>query len=356
MKNKTLGLFIILLLPLLLLSGCTPIGNKTTSMSVIYLATTILSFIMLLGYFFSIKKKDVWFVVLFISVFIVNIGYYFLSVSSTLNGALSANRIAYLGSVFLPLSMIMIILNVSNFNYKKWLPAILLIISIAVFLIAASPGYFSIYYKSVTLEQINGVSVLNKEYGPWHSIYLFYLIGYFLLMITTIIHAIVKKKIEATSHAIILIVSVFVNLCVWFLEQLIKIDFEFLSVSYIITELFLISMYLMIQHQEILIASLEARIVTPPEKTSKTLDTNSPEFKEHCKFIVSQIPHLTTSERAIYDCYLKGMSTKEVLKEMSIAENTLKFHNKNIYSKLGVSSRKQLLEYSKAIKNESKTE
>ena len=32
------------------------------------------------------------------------------------------------------------------------------------------------------------------------------------------------------------------------------------------------------------------------------------------------------------------------MEEMSIKENTLKYHNKNIYSKLGVSSRKQLIE------------
>ena len=31
------------------------------------------------------------------------------------------------------------------------------------------------------------------------------------------------------------------------------------------------------------------------------------------------------------------------MQELSITENTLKFHNKNLYGKLGVSSRKQLL-------------
>ena len=36
-------------------------------------------------------------------------------------------------------------------------------------------------------------------------------------------------------------------------------------------------------------------------------------------------------------------ATKEVLAELDIKENTLKFHNKNIYGKLGVSSRKQLV-------------
>ena len=334
---------------MLFLSGCNSIGDKATSMSIIYLATTILSLVLLLGYFLSIKKKDLWFVVLFVSVFVVNAGYFSLSISNALNEALWANRISYLGSVFLPLSMIMTILHISKLEYKKWVPGALLGISIAVFLIAASPGILNIYYKSVTLEQINGVSVLNKEYGPWHSVYLFYLLGYFALMATVTIHAVAKKKIESTTHAIIIIIAVFANICVWLLEQLVKIDFEFLSVSYIITELFLIGVYLMIQYQERLIASLQARIITAPESTHKTVDKDSPEFIEHCRFITQQLPSLTTSERAIYDCYLAGKSTKEVLKELSIAENTLKFHNKNLYGKLGVSSRKQLLEYAKVI-------
>ena len=35
--------------------------------------------------------------------------------------------------------------------------------------------------------------------------------------------------------------------------------------------------------------------------------------------------------------------TKEIMAEMQITENTLKFHNKNIYGKLGVSSSKELV-------------
>ena len=240
-------------------------------------------------------------------------------------------------------------MNVSRLTYKKWFSATLLIISGIVFLIAASPGILDIYYRSVALENINGVSVLNKEYGPWHGVYLFYLLGYFSMMIAVIIHAISNKKIESVSHAIILVSAVFVNICVWLLGQLVKIDFEFLSVSYIITELFLIGVYLMIQNQEVLIASLQAKITVPPNTSNKVIDRNSPDFIEHCEYIRTQLPHLTASERAIYNCYLAGMSTKEVMQEMSIAENTLKFHNKNIYSKLGVSSRKQLLEYASAI-------
>ena len=347
-KSKSC-LFIFLLSVIFLLSGCSSIGNKTASMTIIYMATTFLAFLLLLGYILSIKKKEIWFYVLFASVLVVNAGYLMLSVSKTLNMALWANRISYLGSVFLPLSMLKTIQKISKLQYKKWVSGILIGISAVVFFIAASPGWLDIYYKSATLENINGVSVLNKEYGSWHSIYLFYLMGYFTVMIATTIYAIIRKKVESVSHIIIILAAVFVNILVWLFEQLVRIDFEILSISYIITELFLLSVYLMIQNQEKLIAALKAQTITTPKTASSDLNKDSKEFTEHCKFIAEQLPKLTPTERSVYDCYLAGKSTKEVLSELSIMENTLKFHNKNLYSKLGVSSRKQLLEYAKAI-------
>lgn len=345
MKKKSLWAVIMCLFPIIFLSGCTHIGGKATSMSIIYLATTILSLLLLLGYFIFVKKKEIWFVVLFTSVFVVNAGYFSLSISNTLNGALWANRVSYLGSVFLPLSMIMAIIHISKSEYKKWLPGVLLGISIVMFLIAASPGYSDIYYKSVTLEKINGVSVLNKEYGSWHSIYLFYLLGYFGVMIIASVHAVVKKKIKSTAHAIIILISVFVNICVWLFGQLVKTDFEFLSISYIITELFLISVYLMIQHHNSLIDSLQEQLSASHKSSDKSSKKSSPEFAEHLKYFQEHLPTLTAAEKAIYDCYVSGMSTKEVLSEKDIAESTLKYHNRNLYGKLGVSSRKELLEY-----------
>ena len=52
--------------------------------------------------------------------------------------------------------------------------------------------------------------------------------------------------------------------------------------------------------------------------------------------------------------FVLRMSTKDIMIELNIKENTLKFHNKNLYSKLGVSSRKQLLEVYRAIKSDMK--
>ncbi|MBR7114055.1 MAG: hypothetical protein IKC76_06020, partial [Firmicutes bacterium] len=50
------------------------------------------------------------------------------------------------------------------------------------------------------------------------------------------------------------------------------------------------------------------------------------------------------TEKAIFDLYIARADSKEVMLALNITQNTLRFHNKNIYSKLGVTSRRELQE------------
>ena len=319
-----------------------------SGISIIYITAAICSLILLIIYSICIKKKNTWFWVLFSCVCVVNVGYFALSISKTLGSALMANRVAYLGSVFLPVAMLMIVLNASGLKYHKLLWVPLVCLGVAVFFVAASPGYLDIYYKDVELVTKNNVSVLDKEYGSWHVLYLFYLIGYFIAMIAAVIHATVKKKIASTAQAVMLLSAVFVNICVWLIEQFVKIELEFLSISYIMTELFLIGVYIMIQENEKHIALAKEQFTTQNNMLKSSI--NNAEFSEQAIELFRQgITALTQTEKLIYDLYIEGKSTKEVLDEMNIKENTLKYHNKNIYGKLGVGSRKELKAIAKII-------
>ncbi len=76
-----------------------------------------------------------------------------------------------------------------------------------------------------------------------------------------------------------------------------------------------------------------------------------PEVDE-CDFemFLKHLHTLTPKERELFDMYLEGKKAKEIMEIAGINQNTLKYHNKNIYSKLGVTSRKQLLEYAALMK------
>jgi len=144
---------------------------------------------------------------------------------------------------------------------------------------------------------------------------------------------------------------------VWFIEQLVRIDFELLSVSYIISAVFLLLLCLLLQGSKETVAKPsstdapnDTRAVpaapAPVELSPVTPDPDqsvSGSFEEKCAYFAAQRASLTPTERIIYQSYLEGKSTKEIMAALDIKENTLKYHNKNIYSKLGVSSRKQLV-------------
>lgn len=63
---------------------------------------------------------------------------------------------------------------------------------------------------------------------------------------------------------------------------------------------------------------------------------------------------LTPKEREIFDLYLQGRNGREIQEILNINQNTLKYHNKNIYDKLGVSSRKELLKYATLMQKDAK--
>lgn len=329
------------------------------NISSVYLVTTILSLMLLFGYYIFVKNKNKWLYLMFSSVCIVNAGYFIISVSKTLDMALWGNRLSYLGSVFLPLSMFFTIMNLCNINYKRRTPIILLALSGIVFLITATPGFSDIYYKAVTLEIINGVSTLDKTYGILHPLYMVYLAAYYCAMLYALYYSSKKKKTESSKHILIIVVAVTVNLFVWFLEQLVAIDFEFLSVSYIISELFLLSIFLMIEETERnKNAAMQSTLTVNASSEASEEEALSAAEKEDAetealKHFASQLNTLTPTERVIYGLYVSGKSTKEVLSELNITENTLKYHNKNIYGKLGVPSRKVLIENAKLIENNS---
>lgn len=334
------------LLSALLLTGC-GVGDKSASLSSLYLATTVLSFLALAAYLTLVRDKIRWLLLLFCAVPLVNIGYCWLSLSQTLDSALWANRLSYLGSVMLPLAMLMTILHVANLRYPRWLPWMLIGISGFVFLVAASPGFSDIYYQSVTLETVGGCSTLNKVYGPWHPLYLIFLLGYFATMVAAIVHATVKKTVRTNIQAVLLAIAVFVNIGVWLLGQFSKLDFEFLSVSYIISELFLLGLQLLIQDGDKLFA---VPADTPPAPGDE--ENAADPLAEALALFSTGLATLTPTEHTVYTYYTEGKSTKEVLELLHITENTLKYHNRNLYSKLGVSSRKQLKELASHLPTE----
>ncbi len=306
--------------------------------SIIYSFALLFALLIFSYYTFFFKNREKLFVLLFGSIAVINLGYLLVSLSKTVFMALFANTMAYLGSAFLPMLMLLILLDSLEKKQKKGTVIGLVALALFIFFLTATqlfPG-IDLYYKEARLLFTeDGAAYLDKNYGPCHILYTLYLLGYFGVMIYFSLSAIRKKKMTSGKQTATLLVAVFVNLCVWFAEQFTLFEIEFLAISYLISEVFLLIFRQLILENEQLKANLAAEEQKPASDTG--MDDKLLAFLENLKT-------LTPTEKIVLGHYAAGLSTAQTLEKMHITQNTLKYHNKNLYSKLYVSSRKELLE------------
>lgn len=351
------------IMPAALATAGTAPAEKTFNMAIAYGITSAAALLLAGGYAGLVRKKNPWLLLLFISVVVVNLGYFALSISKTLEEALLANRVSYLGSVFLPLCMLLTIMGVCSVRYKKRLPVILVCLSVAVFLLAASPGYLDWYYSDVSLIFINGMAKLEKVYGPLHCVYLVYLLTYFGLMIGVILTSIVKKTVASHKHAALLLTVVFLNIAIWAVEQLVYTEFELLSASYIVSEVLLLMLYGMMQDYGILsdgekepvpvFASIASVAEDPLPEPAAAVEASADAEEETYSVLDNerililaekwkQEYALTNREAQVLIALLQNKRRKEIAVDMDVTEHTVKKHTGNIFSKLEVTSRAEL--------------
>ena len=301
-------------------------------MRIVYGVTMAISLMMLIGYVSIIRKKDKWLLAVFVAVTIVNAGYFMLSLAKSVEFALVANKIAYFGSVFLPMFMLLTIFDLNRIHYNKVLPISLAVIGVLIFALVCTSGYLPWYYKEVSLGYADGASKLIKVYGPAHITYLIYLVLYFATMIGGIIYSAVKKK-TVSKHTILMAGVVFGNIAVWFMEQMIELNFEFLSISYLLSELVLLAIYWMVQDLEKSI--LQKRVAMGMYVTNE----------DKVALLLTRLPKgesLTQREKEILIALIENKKRREIAEELNISENTVKTHTAHVYDKLGVKGKDEL--------------
>ena len=323
-------------------------STKSGNMAIVYSAIAVLSVLLLIAYLLWEKKREKRFVFLFTCVATVNIGYFMQAISHTLSGAMMANRMSYLGAAYSVLVMLLIIMDVCQVPRRKWLEMLLFGISSVAFLLAASGDWLGLYYEAVTIETVNGMTRLVKNYGPLHTLYPVYLLSYFAMMVGVIIHAAKKEKLASPKYAAFLVAVALCNLIVWGIEQFIDVDFEFLSVSYIVTEVMLLLIYGMLRDYGIVQPSgalVSVQMLTRLHTQQTPAGQLPPDMDQLFRSFVEKAKTLSSAERRILQYYIDGHETADIPDLAFISIHTVKKHNRSIYQKLEVSSRDELMLY-----------
>ena len=321
---------------------------NTGNMTMVYGAVAVLSVLLLIGYLLIEKKKERNFIFLISCVAIVNTGYFLLAAANSLRMAMFANGMSYFGAAYSVLAMMFIIYDVCQMKKRSWLRYALIGISTAAFALAASGDWLGLYYTSVDITSIGGMTKLVKEYGPLHILYTVYLLSYVLIMVSIIWYAAKKQRLSSFKYTMLLFVAVLLNIGVWAVEQGFNEDFEFLSVSYIVTEVILLLLYSMLRDYGIVQPGgqvISVQMLTQLNTRQITPGALPPGMEDMFSSFADKVKTLSSAERRILNLYIDGHDIAEIPELAYISIHTVKKHNHSIYQKLGVSSRDELMLY-----------
>ena len=316
-----------------------------------YGALFLLSLTLAPLYFFFVRKKqnEPWLFIFFICVATVNLGYTLIAFSGTVEFALFANKIAYLGQSFLPLCMFMLISGLCGYNYKRWFVGLLIGAAVLMFAIICTTGYLDWYYTDAWIENVKGATVLHKTYGVLHPTNLIYVILYFVGMLTVLTLSLLKHKGALQKLAIGMLVIVLGNIVMWCVGKVIPWEFELLSVTYLMSAAGFLAEWMMLQDY---VHKRDIPKFTRAEEIRLGTDIATMPMNIKIGKVLLFVKHgetLAMREREILEYILENKRRREIADVLCLSENTVKTYTRTLYSKLGVSSREEL--YSLLLKD-----
>lgn len=167
-----------------------------------------------------------------IAIVFSNAGYLALSLSKNLREAILANKITYVGGVFLPLLFFMLICEMCSINLNRLISHFLYLIHLGFILLVLTIGYSDIYYKSVGYEVVNGAGRLIKSYGWGYSLFLMMLGAYLVATIAVVHHSLKHINTISLRSLISVLIGYVVAVFAFIGERLVGLEFDIVPLLY----------------------------------------------------------------------------------------------------------------------------
>lgn len=228
---------------------------------------------------FDGKKLNSYLLMIVILLAISNIGYLAVAVSQELNEAIMATRISEIAGCFMPMILLLAILEMCKIKIPKIITNILFIFSMGVYALVLTTGYFDWYYADLSLGSSMGATVLNYTYGPFHKLFYIILYGYLCISIFILIYTLIMKHSVSQKNIWILLGLGVANSLVFLFGQLLVDKFELIPLIYAIDGFVLV--YLA---RRISLYSIEDNVA---ESLAKQKDFGYIMFDNHFNFLGS---------------------------------------------------------------------
>lgn len=227
----------------------------------IYTIFFVVSFAMLLLLVAQYRNRiSGFYILLFVSVIIANFGYMQLASAENVEMAVYGNQICYLGSSFSPFLLMMCIADLCKVKVPGIAQLLCVTYSVIIFAFVSTIGSLPWYYKSVSFAKMNGIGILQKEYGPLHMMYPFYLLIITIMSLAFIINAFRRRKDVSYINSFLVLLCLVVNVSIYVLEKVLHMKVEILPFAYVVAQGVILFLLRRISMYEVSVISANAMV------------------------------------------------------------------------------------------------
>ena len=201
-------------------------------MEYIYLLCLLVSIGMIIWLRLYDVRKSISQYMSLVMVVIASFGYFFMSISRTIEEALFAQIIAYVAGIFLPILYFFLVLEICHLELSKYIKIVLLLCQCGIFGLVCTIGRSDLFYKSVEMHIHNGVVVLEKTYGPYHILAIGSMYLYLLCSFAVVLYVLIKRKSVDRKNSIIMLLLMTIATAVYALEKVFHTEYEIIPIAY----------------------------------------------------------------------------------------------------------------------------
>ena len=182
------------------------------------------------------KHDDIHITLIFVLIPISNLGNMLLANAKTAEAAVIANSIYYIGGCFLQPVILLGILSLCRIRMNRAMRMLMLLFSGVVFVSSLTIGRRAWFYRDVIFEQVNGIGILRKEYGPLHSVFYGMIFLYFLISIGAIVYSFFRKNQVSRKILGLLFLPEAVCMAAFFLGRRLVPEIELIPAAYVFSQ------------------------------------------------------------------------------------------------------------------------
>ena len=122
------------------------------------------------------------------------LGYLLSSIVWTMDGAVIAQQVIYIGGIYLQLFIVFSIFNLCQINVPKWVRTLFFAVCCTVYASVLTIGHMDLFYTDMSFAVVNGNPVLTREYGFMHTVFYILVCTFLLTGLITILYSWLRKR------------------------------------------------------------------------------------------------------------------------------------------------------------------